>query len=458
MDRRTFLKGAAGTTIAAISAPTIISSCALSKKGRLAPSDRIVMGCIGLGGQGTYDMSAFIHQPDVQVVALCDVDDGVGDYDYLYQYPGSHAAGLKPAVKRAVEYYASQNRPVKASSFALYSDFRELLQRPDIDAVQVTTPDHWHGLISIAAAKAGKDVYCEKPLVNSIPEGRAVCNAVNRYGRILQTGSHERSNDSVRFAYELVKNGRIGKLHTIEVNMPNNDSQHNLLRNNTQPKPTMPVPKGFDYDMWLGPARWAPYTRERTHFWWRYILEYGGGEMTDRGAHILDLAQFINDADNTGPVEISGKGKSVGNGLYDCFIEYEFDCTYANGVRLIGGSKGERGLRLVGDEGWIFIYIHGGRLTAEPASILRDKIGSHEIHTRRSPGHHRDFLNSIKSRQKTIASEEIGHRTATLCHLLNIAYMTGRKLQWDPVTEKITNDDGANRLLKKPMRAPWKIA
>jgi predicted dehydrogenase len=458
MDRRTFLKGAAGTTIAAIGAPTIISSCVLSKKGRVAPSDRIVLGCIGLGGQGTYDMSAFIHQPDVQVVALCDVDDGVGDYDYLYQYPGSHSAGLKPAVKRAVEYYAAQNRPVKTSSFALYSDFRELLQRPDIDAVQVTTPDHWHGLISIAAAKAGKDVYCEKPLVNSIPEGRAVCNAVGRYGRILQTGSHERSNDSVRFAYELVKNGRIGKLHTIEVNMPNNDSQHNLLRNNTQPKPTMPVPKGFDYDMWLGPARWSPYTRERTHFWWRYILEYGGGEMTDRGAHILDLAQFINDADNTGPVEISGKGKSVGNGLYDCFIEYEFDCTYANGVHLIGGSKGERGLRLVGDEGWIFIYIHGGRLTAEPASILRDKIGSHEIHTRRSPGHHRDFLNSIKSRQKTIACEEIGHRTATLCHLLNISYLTGRTLQWDPVAEKITNDDGANRLLKKPMRAPWKIA
>jgi predicted dehydrogenase len=457
MDRRTFLKRTAASAIATIGIPTIIPATALGRNGSVAPSDRIVMGCIGCGGQGTFNMNAFIHQPDVEVVALCDVDEGVSVYDMLYQYPGSKSAGLKPALKRAVEAYAQQNRPITPESISLYTDFRELLDRSDIDAVTVCTPDHWHGLIAAAAAKSGKDVYCEKPLVNTIAEGRAVCNTVNRYGRVLQTGSHERSNDSVRFAYELVKNGYIGKLHTIEINMPNNDGQHNKLRQNTQPKPTMPVPEGFNYDMWLGPTPWTPYTRERTHFWWRYILEYGGGEMTDRGAHIIDLAQYINDADDTGPIEISGKGESVGNGLYDCFIENEFDCTYANGVRLIGGSKGDRGLKLIGSDGWIFIYIHGGRLKAEPHSILRATIGPKDVHTRRSPGHHRDFLNCVKNRQKPIAHAEIGHRTATLCHLLNIAFLTGQKLQWDPKIEKITNNNEANRMVWKPMRPPWRL-
>ena len=306
-------------------------------------------------------------------------------------------------------------------------------------------------MISIAAAKAGKDIYCEKPLVNTVAEGRAVCDAVKRYGRVLQTGSHERSNDSTRFAAELVQNGRIGKLHTVTINMPV-DTQVE-----TPPQPTMPVPDGFDYDMWLGPTPLVPYTHKRTHFWWRYVLEYGGGEMTDRGAHIIDLAQMGMNTDDTGPVEISATGQSPRNGLFNTFDKYEYECVYANGVRMIGQSGGRRGLKFEGTEGSIFIHVHGGRLETEPASLVEEFIGPDEIHLGRSPDHKRNFLDMVKTRGQTVAPAEVGHRTATICHLLNIAMLTGKKLKWDPVKEQIIGDFEANRMLKRPMRSPWHL-
>jgi predicted dehydrogenase len=299
-------------------------------------------------------------------------------------------------------------------------------------------------------------VYCEKPLVLTIPEGRALCDAVRRYGRVLQTGSHERSNDSVRFACELVRNGRIGTLREIRVHLPNQDDHHLRLMRNTGPHATMPVPVALDYESWLGPARWAPYTRARVHFWWRYILDTGGGEITDRGAHILDLAQFINDSDNTGPLEIEGSGTPLRGDLYNSYIDYRFDCRYANGVRMVGTSEGERGLRLVGTEGWIFIHIHGGRLEAKPESLLRESIGANSIHVGRSPGHHRNFLDCMRTRRKPVAHEEIGHRTASLCHLVNAALRTGRRLVWDPVLERVTNDQEADRMVKTSLRLPWR--
>lgn len=455
MKRREFLKST-GIAAAAAVAPTIISASALGKNGAVAPSERIVMGCIGLGGQGTHNMRAFINQPDTEVVALCDVDKGVGNFDMLYQEPGNNRAGLQPAIRKAIAAYKVNGVTKTESDFATYVDFRELLQRRDIDAVTVCTPDHWHGLISIAAAKAGKDIYCEKPLVNSVVEGRVVCDAVQHNNRILQTGSHERSNNSVRYAYELVKNGRIGTLREIQVNMPNSDNHHMTLRQDRGPHPTVPVPDGFFYDMWLGPASWADYTPKRTHFWWRFILDTGGGEMTDRGAHIIDLAQFINDADDSSPIEFKAKGEQVKSHLFDCFIEYEFECQYANGVKLIGTSEGNRGLKLVGDDGWIFIHIHGGRLEASNPDILTSQIGPNEIHTQYSPGHHRNFLDAVKSRRRAIAHEEIGHRTATICHLLNIAMLLETSLTWDPVQE-LSSDPEVNKMLQRPTRAPWRL-
>lgn len=449
MKRRTFLK-----TTAVLATPTIIPASVLGKNGHVAPSNRIVFGCIGLGGQGRHNMRAFINQQDTQVVALCDVDTGEGEFRNTYGYPGS-PSGTTPALQNLKQQYKRKGLEVSDKDIAIYSDFRELIARKDIDAVTVCTPDHWHGLITKVALGSGKDVYCEKPLVNSIAEGRAVVDAVERYGRVLQTGSHERSNNSVRYAWELVNNGRIGRLKEIIVNMPNSDSHHNNLRRNTEPKPTMPVPEGLDYNMWLGPAPWVPYTLERVHFWWRFITDHGGGEITDRGAHIIDLGQYINNTDDSGPIEFWAKGGRVGNGLYDAFIEYEFECQYKNGVKLIGISTGQRGLKLVGTDGWIFIHIHGGRLRASPSRILKDEIGPNEQHTEYSPGHHRNFLDAVISRRKPIAHEGIGHRTATICHLLNIAMQRDKKLIWDPKSEQITNDPIANKMVSKPMRAPW---
>jgi len=449
INRREFLKKSAALTTTALGFPYIVKSSVFGADGSTVPSERIVMGCIGMGGQGTYNMKAFLNNSDVQVVAVCDVNRGNASYDMLYQAPGS-TAGREPA--RAIVNNKYGNRDCAA-----YNDFRELICRDDIDAVSVCTPDHWHGLISIAAAKANKDIYCEKPLVNTIAEGRALCEAVKRHGRVLQTGSHERSNDSVRFACELVRNGRIGKLHTIRVNMPNSDSHHLEILKSNYPQPTMPVPDGFDYDMWLGHTPWVEYTQRRCHFWWRFILDYGGGEMTDRGAHIIDIGQLGNNTDDTGPIDISGSGKAPDKGIYDTFMEYDFECRYANGVRLIGGSSGNRGLKFEGTDGWIFIHIHGGRLEAKPESLLKEFIGPDEIHLGRSPEHHRNFLDSVKTCRQPVAPAEVGHRTATICHLVNIAMLTGSKLKWDPKNEQIVNNVDANRMLARPMRSPWHL-
>ncbi len=451
ISRRRFLKKVTAAAAGAVSFPYIIPSSVLGADGSTAPSNRIVMGCIGVGGQGTHNMNAFMRNSDVQIVAVCDVDRESNTYY------GGGTAGLEPARRKVESYYAGKKEAGTYKGCAAYKDFRELLARNDIDAVTVCTPDHWHGLISVAAAKAGKDIYCEKPLTNTIAEGRAVCDAVNRYGRVLQTGSHERSNDSARFACELVRNGRIGKLHTIHVNIPTDEAHHAKIIASKAPQPLMPVPQGFDYDVWLGPTPSQPYTKMRCHFWWRFILNYGGGEMTDRGAHIIDLAQLGNGTDDTGPIEIVGRGKAPDNGLFNVFMDYEFECKYANGVKLIGRNKRTRGVKFEGTDGWVFIHIHGGQLKAEPKSLLQEFIRPDEIHLGRSPGHHQDFLNAVKTRRQPMAPAEVGHRTATICHLLNIAMLTEQKLQWDPQREQITNDSDANRMLARPMRSPWHL-
>ena len=399
----------------------------------------------GVGGQGQGNMRQFINQPDVQVVALCDVESGSGRW------------GLEPATRTAMSHSEKVGRPIGKDELARYSDFRELLAREDIDAVSIATPDHWHGVISVAAAKAGKDIYCEKPLTNSVPEGRAVCNAVSAYSRVLQAGSHERSNDSCRFAWELVNNGRIGELKRIEVRLPTDQGHHNRVREAKGPFSPQPVPESLNHDMWLGPVPWRPFFPDATHFGWRFVLDTGGGEMTDRGAHVLDLAQYIMNADETGPVELRASGKQANSPLFDAFMDFEFECRYANGVDIIGVSKGDRGLKLIGTKGWIFIQIHGGRLSASDPALLREKILPSEKHSERSPGHHRNFLIEFHSRRLPVAHAEWGHRTGTLCHLLNTSMLLQRPFRWDPVHETVIGDEEANRLLARPMRQPWHI-
>jgi len=433
--RREFLGHTATATVAAVGLPQIVPSSALGNDDAAAPSERIVMGCIGTGGRGGGNMRTFMNNNDVQVVAVCDVDKG-------------HREGAKNAVDKK---YGNQD-------CAALSDFRELTARKDIDAVSIATPDHWHALTSIAAAKAGKDVYCEKPLANSIGEGRAICNAVEQNKRILQTGSHERSTANCRRAAELVRNGRIGKLHTLRVNLPTDGGHHKKVKETTTMPPEEKVPDGFDYDFWLGHTPVVPYTPMRCHFWWRFILAYGGGEMTDRGAHVIDIGQLGADLDDTGPVEIEAKGSHSTTGLYDAFMEYEFTNTFANGLKLIGTSaRGPRGVKFEGEGGWIFVHIHGGRLEASDPAILADRPADAEIKLGRSPGHHRNFLDCVKSRRQPFATAEIGHRTGSICHLNNIAMLVGRKLKWDPVKEQIIGDDEANALVTPKMRSPWRL-
>ncbi len=416
LNRRQFIKRAASSTFATFAAPFIVPA---SVFGANAPSNRITIGSIGVGGMGTNNLRGFMSQPGAQVVAVCDVDTE-------HRERARKIAGLDKS--------------------AAYNDFRELLARDDIDAVVVCTPDHWHVPISIAAAKSGKDIYCEKPLTRYIAEGRRLVETVRRYNRILQTGSQQRSDDRFRFACELVLNGRIGELRTMWVEIPGNN------RKNPLNWKVEPVPEGFDYEMWLGPAPWAPYTKQRCHYTFRFILDYSGGQITNWGAHYLDIAQWGNGTDLTGPVEIEGNGEFPRDGLFNTALRYHIEYKYANGVKLILNT-GKAGIRFEGTEGWV--YVDRSRIDADPKYILKSKIRPDEKHLYVSRDHKANFLESIKLRKKPIADVEIGHRSATLCHLGNIALFTGRKLYWDPDQERFINDDVANSYLEPSRRPPW---
>ncbi len=417
VTRRDFLKSSAVTAGAAIALPAIVPA---SVFGADAPSNRITVGCIGLGGQGLSNMKAFKSKSDSEVVALCDVDAG-----HLEQARRTAGLGRGGCCK----------------------DFREVLARDDIDAVSVGTPDHWHVPVSIAAVRVGMDVYCEKPLTLTIAGGRALADAVRRYNRILQTGSQQRSSDNFRFACELVRNGRIGKVHTVRVSIPGN---------NKTCEPTWqaePVPQGFDYDLWLGPAPWQPYATKRCHYEFRFLLDYSGGQITNWGAHYLDIAQWGLGMDDSGPVELLGKGEFPTSGLFTTATNTYFEATYANGVKLIC-STGGSSTRFEGTDGWVDVNRSG--MKCRPESLRQEKIGPDEIHLYQSRDHKQDFLDCVKDRQDPIANVEIGHRSASLCHLGNIAMLLKRKLNWDPVEERFINDDAANSMVARAMRSPWR--
>jgi predicted dehydrogenase len=432
-SRRDFLK-TSSLAATVFGLPTIIPASALGRDGRVAPSERIQMGFIGTGGKGRHNMEQFLGFTDCQVLAVCDVDS-------------KHQDAASSMVN---ERYGNQD--CKA-----IHDYRELAAHPGLDAICVSTPDHWHAVATVAALQGGKDVYCEKPLSNSVYEGRAICRAAALNNRIVQTGSHERSGDTRRMACELVRNGRIGKLHTIRINLPTTDQHHLQVKQWLEPAPEMPIPESLDWDMWLGHTPVVPYTEKRCHFWWRFILAYGGGEMTDRGAHVIDLAQLGADKDNTGPVEYIARGSRNASGLFDAFMDYVFVNIYADGLKMIGSTAGPRGVKFEGDEGWIFIHVHDPLVEASDPRILESQLQEGEVSLGRSPGHHRNFIDCVRSRQEPMASAEVGHRTATICHLNNIAMKLGRSLQWDPVNEVVIGDEEANKLLKPDMRSPWNL-
>jgi len=414
-------------SLAAIGLPYLVPSSALGKAGAITASERITVGFIGTGDHGrNVNIKNFLSNADAQAVAVCDVD---------------------PVNRDAARDMV--NKKYGNSDCATRSDFRDVLARKDIDAVMISTPDHWHVPISIAAAKAGKDVECEKPTL-TIAEGRILCDVIKRYGRVFQWSTEDRAVDVYHRMCELVRNGRIGKIHTIRVELPSGPD--------TPGDPTpMPVPEGFDYDMWVGPAPWAPYTKDRCHWNFRWILDYSGGMLTDWGAHLLDGAQWGNDSEHTGPVEVEGKGEFWPDGLYNTAKEYRIEYKYADGVRLIVTS-GTPSLRFEGSEGWIGNRGWRAPLQAEPKSILDSVIGPNEIHLYTCPaGEQRNFLDCVKSRKDCYFPPEVGQRCFTIAHIGNISMLLGRKLRWDPQKEQFTGDEQANRMLSRSMRSPWHL-
>jgi predicted dehydrogenase len=400
---------------------------AAARPRRIGPNDRINLACIGTGGskggfrQGLGDTTAIAHHPGVQVVAICDLDQ--------------------------------QHRTEAAQRFgpgcAQFEDFRELLRHKEIDAVVIGTPDHWHAIIANAAMKAGKDVYCEKPLTLTVEEGRQLVRTQHDTGRIFQTGSQQRSDARFRLACELVRNGRLGKIKRVEARIPNG------LRGG--PFQTQPVPEGFDWEMWLGPAQETEYIRERTHGTFRYWFEYSGGMMTDWGAHHLDISQWGLGKDGSGPIGVESVGDlpAMWNG-YNTAIDFQVTYTYPDDITLVCTHEGENGVQFVGENGWIFVS--RGRIDASEPRLLTDPLPSDAVRLYVSNDHHGNFVDCVRSRKPTICPAEVGHRSVSVCHIGNISLrLGGRKLAWDPVAERFKGDEDANRMLDRPKRGPWKL-
>jgi len=429
ISRRQFLKGATVAAAGVAGFPYFVPSSALGRAGNVAASNRIVMGCIGMGGMGSGNMGGFLGKKEVQVVAVCDVDAG----------------RRNRARDRVNKKYGNQD-------CVAYSDFREEIERKDIDALSLALPDQWHSIPAVMGARSGKDMYAEKPLARTIREGRAICDAVHRYSRVWQTGSQQRSSGNFHRACELVRNGRIGKVHKVEVGLPTGGSTGN--------RPVQPVPEGLDWDFWLGPAPWRPYCgfgRDRCHYQWRWIMDFSGGQLTDWAGHHIDIAHWGLGLDRTGPIEIEGKGVYPKDGIYDVPTEYKFTCKYDNGIVMTVANNRQipQGTKWYGEKGWI--YVKRGKLESEPKSVLQEKIGPNEIKLYKSNDHKQNFLDCIRSRKLTIAPVEVGHRSISVALLGEIAMLTEQKLRWDPEKEIFLNSDQANRMLSRPMRAPWHL-
>ncbi len=440
LTRRTFLQRVATAAATTIAAPMIVPSSALGADGAVAPSNRITIGFIGTGRQCRYaNIPGFLREPDAQAVAVCEVDSW----------------RLAEAAKQIDTFYAKQKNVGSFKGCAPFRDWRDLIARKDIDAVMISTPDHWHVPISVAALRAGKDVACEKPLTRSIAEGRLLCDTVTKTKRVFRTDSEFRSNKTMLRAAQLVRNGKIGKLQRI-ITMTPKDPTLAAQRD-------MPVPEELDYEMWQGPAVRRPYTLHRVHPrhdakgrpGWICISDYADGMMANWGAHLNDIALWGPDLNHTGPVAVEGTGKFPPKGnLWDVISEFDVTFTYANGVTLQCKTVSPV-IRWEGTEGWIQVK-YPNDIEVQPQSLLDWEPGPNDIHLTYKTSEKRDFLDGVKSRGPVLYDCEAGHRTNSLAHLSLIAIALGRQLKWDPARERFIGDDEANTRLKPiTWHAPW---
>jgi predicted dehydrogenase len=424
LSRRKFLKKSGLIAGGSAIFPVIIPSCAFGA------NDRINIGMIGTGDHGiSWNLAAYLKLDDCRVIAACDVDQ-------------SRAEKAKAIIDNR---YGNRDCLV-------YNDLRELLERDDIDAVQISTPDHWHVPAAALALKKKKDVCCEKPTL-TIAQGRFLSDLVAGSDRVFQTSLEDRSIVQYHRMAEIVRNGRIGKLQKIRVGLPG--AYSNLYYFNPDPE-EKPVPEGFNYDMWLGPAPYAPYTPGRCHYNFRWISDYSGGSLTDWGAHMIDNAQWMNGTEKTGPVEVSGTGSAPETGIYDAYNKFRLAYRYENGVMMDVHSDFVE-IYCEGTAGWLGIKDWRGTLEASSPEILETVIPEDGIHLYTDESEHVNFLKCIRSRKPVYHPVEDMHRTATIAHMGNIAMKLRRTLIWDPANEEFPGDNEANLMRSRPEREPWTL-
>ena len=428
-------RGFVGTTAKAITGFLIIPRFVMGGKSQagvpyMAPSDLINLGFIGVGKQGRGLTRSFLNTGQTRIVAISEVYEG-------------KALRTIDTIK---ETYKMNSSLGAYATIPVYNDFRELLTRKDVDAVVIATPDHWHASMAVKAAAAGKDIYCEKPLSLKVKEGRAMVNATRKYDRVFQTGSMQRSWPEFRQAVELIRNGYIGEIKSVKVNVGPPPVAYNLQAE--------PIPAGLDWDKWLGPneavdfnSELAPPLTKDVFPNWRNFREFGGGMVTDWGAHMFDIVQWALGMDDSGPIEVIAP-----DGKDHPFLTYY----YANGIKMTHETwEWSNGIHFIGTTGEI--KVQRKKIETTPSDLARKIITESEQHVYKSVDHYKDFLNAMRTRTKPVCDVEIGHRTASVCNIGNIAYRLNRGLKWDPVKERFKNDAEANTLLTRKMRKEWSI-
>ncbi len=444
-SRRRFLR----SSVAALAAPAVVPSSVLGAADRPAASERITVGVVGCGARGFANLQELLKLPDCQVVAVCDVDT----FHYReHTTRKGRPYGLDPAKMAVEQHYAKQKESGEFKGVATTSDYRELCARDDLDAVLVATPDHWHALNVLEALRAGKDVYCEKPVTHRFAEGQRIYREVAKRNAIFQTGSQQRSEKNFHRAVEIVQNGLLGKLTRVEVGLP--AGYPGPMGSTDKETP----PTHLDYEFWTGPAPMMPYMRARNHRWWRGHSAYGGGNIMDWIGHHNDIAHWGAGFDGSGPLSVEAVDWTWPDGgdIYDLPVEFEIRCEYPGEIAWSIASKNRAGTKWIGEDGWVWVN-RGALETSDPAWKADDFVpGPKKAYD--SPGHHRNFLDGIKTREACVAPAETAHRSVTPGHLSFVANEVGRKLSWDAAKEVIVGDEAAQELLMKvSYRGDWSL-